>query len=140
MKSEKTILQLTAFENSGAIYIEKNKEKENKLCVAITSITKKQSPKIREQYEDDLDNARLDCCATGANGVILRDGNRNYEYTVEGLKKLKPLVKGIGAKKYTVHQRIPEDITELIGQLTEQEKTAFSGFVIPEIAEVLDNE
>jgi hypothetical protein len=131
MKTQKTYSEIINFNNAAATYSAKNPE-DNRICVSIKNV-QKQFQKIQNDFAEMIDDARLDCCATDANGIILRDGEGKYQFTIEGTKKLKPLLKKINETKFEINARIPENIKPLIAKLTDDEKTTFAGFVLPEI-------
>lgn len=137
MKIEKTYPELVRFNKIAQMYIERTSTDqygalpENKLCVAIRSIQKKQFPKISEEFNNYLDDARIDYCATDSNGVILRGEDNAYMFTKDGMRELKKKIREINEKPFTLDARIVEGIDELIAALTPEEKEVFNGIVIP---------
>lgn len=133
MKTKKTYLELIKFNAVAGVYLEKNKESENKICVALKNVIKKQVVKHFENYNEEVDILQLNNCATDEKTrVILKDEKGNRQFTVEGELKLKKESKLLLAQTVEMHQRIPEGIDDLIAKLTDEEKEYFSGIVIPE--------
>ena len=130
MKNKKTYGQLIEANIHMGGYLQKHKE-ENKICVSIKNFSK-QLQKVFEEYNDDRDTLQLNNCAVDEKTkVILKDEKGNRQFTVEGEIKLKKDLKDLLLKEVEIHSRIPEGIDELIAGLTEEEKEAFAGIVIP---------
>lgn len=128
----RSYLQLINFNNVSASYLAKNKEGENKLCSAINRFNK-QLKTIFEEYNDERDTLQLNNCVVDEKTkVILKDATGNRQFTVDGEMKLKKGLKELVKKTVECHDRIPEGIDDIISSLSDFEKEAFSGIVIPE--------
>lgn len=132
MKIQKTNQELIDFSTIADLYIKNNKGSENKLCSAITQFGK-QLRKIFEDYNDERDTFQLNNCSVDdKTKVILKDAQGARQFTVAAEIKLKGELKVLSQKVIDCHSRIPEGIDDLILTLTEIEKDAFSGIIIPE--------
>lgn len=132
MKIEKTYLELIEFHAIANRFLSKNKDNENKLVSSVRSVITKQIKNHFDTYNDELDTIQLNNCAVDdkTKVIILGDGKR--QYTIEGQLKLKAEHKTLLNQRVDIHARIAPGIDELITLLTEEEKEAFSGIVIPE--------
>lgn len=107
-----------------------------KLVVNIKNIIK-QSDKLYAGFSEEKTNILIDNCAVDdKTKAIIYDeskdaaGNtiRNYRFTKEGQKEVNKQIKELLEKEVEIHVRI----TEGDWVLTDEEKEAFNGIVIPE--------
>lgn len=140
MKTEKTYTELFDFNIVALAYLDKHKDQENKLCALLNNFVSKQLRKIFNEYNDEKDTLQLNNCAVDdKTKVILYTESTNEhgqkvrlrQFTVEAELKLKKEIKELNKQKVEVHLRTSEGIEGLIEELTEDEKEAFSGIVIP---------
>lgn len=88
---------------------EETKKQQPKIVPAVKNILK-QIDKLIPDYNDGLDNLRLDNCVVNEKTkVVLKDEKGNYKFTVEGTKSLKKAVKEFRKEKVEIHQRLIQD-------------------------------
>lgn len=134
---KKTYTQLFGINSIGGIYTKKNDD--NKISEALKKFCEKQLKKHFEEYNDKLDDLRINNCLTDCkNGAIIRDERGNRMFSVAGEIKLKSDIKKLNNETVEIHSRIVEDIDDLITQLNENEKEAFSGIIIPAVYQTND--
>ncbi len=139
---KKTYSELFIYNQVGGAYLQKNPE--NKVSAAIIKFADKQLKQIFTDYEDELDNLRLNNCLVDektravlhkerklidANGkeIIVMD----RQFSPEGEIKLKGEIKELNKVGVDVHSRILDGIDDLIKLMTDEEKEAFSEIFIP---------
>ena len=99
-----------------------------KIVPAIKNVLK-QTDKIMAEYNDELDNLRLDhCLVDEKTKAVLKDEKGNYRFSVDGTKKLKADIKKLLEEKVEIHQRIVQD-----SEVDPEEYESFIGILIPEI-------
>lgn len=134
-KTSKSYLEIIAFANSARIYLEKNAERENKLCVSLRSVLK-QTNKLLDEYNEQLNECQLDNCAVDEKTkVILKDEKGHLKFTVDGQKKVNKFQRELLEKSIDLHQRIRPEHDELLAGLTGDEREDFSDIVIPKPSE-----
>ena len=149
MKKEFSYKQLQKFDNFATSYLIKNgyysvgspggdgKEpipagftnKENtKLSANIRNIIK-QWQKCFAEYKETLDDLELDHCAVDdKTKVVLTDSKGQRMFTPEKAKLLKKAIREFSETNVVINVRITEGDWEL----TDEERDAFNGLVIPE--------
>lgn len=142
MKIEKTYLQLITYNAYARAYLSVHTE-ENKLSASINKFAK-QLQKYFDIYNDEKDTLQLNNCSVDEKGNIIYDlidsiddnGKpikiKNRKYSIEAEKKLKVEIKLLNKTKIIIHQRIADGIEEIIAGLSDMQKSAFSGIIIPE--------
>jgi hypothetical protein len=153
MKSQKSIVQIRSFVTTATAYLKKHgftkeaidangkpildfSEQEDTLVSKnLKNIIKKQCAKIFEEFEETVEDMRLDHCATDpVKLTILRDENKGYVYTPEKLKAFNKLYKTkVNTQDIDVHLRLVEAYENY--PWTEEEFEAFKGFIFPDTAE-----
>lgn len=129
-KVKKTYLDLLQANVFMTNYCEVNPE--NKLTLAIKKFGK-QLRVILEDYNDKIDTLQiLNCIVDEKTKAILKDDKNQRQFTVEGSIKLKEESKKLLKEEVEVTPVIFDGIDELILGLSEPQKEAFSGLVIPE--------
>lgn len=92
-------------------YTEKPKTKMLEACKNVL----KQTDKIFEKYNEDLELIRIEFALEDEKTkAVLYDVNGNYKYTKENLKKLNVKIKELQKTEVEVHQRLVEDIDNLL--------------------------
>ena len=137
MKTEKTYKQVIEFDIVSANYLaEKKNERDEKDKDKVTTLEKcielmqKQIRKIMPDFYEKRDLIRLEHCTKDekTRRLILSEGDKDYTFTEEGLKKVKEKIKELEQETVTIHKRIlPENNTF---KLTLLQKDAFADFVI----------
>ena len=69
----------------------------------LEKIAKKTSPHI-EEYNEKLEDIRLDNANVDANGSLLTDEKGNYKYSKEGTKKMNAEIKELLKKEFEFYQ------------------------------------
>lgn len=106
-------------------------DKKETILVANLKKVIKQGNKHFEEYASKIDDLQLDHVAIDEKTkVILKDAKGMRQFTVEGEKALKADIKKLAEQEDLV---IYPRITQGDWQLSDYEKEAFSGLVIPEI-------
>lgn len=126
----KTIREIVTFINVGSPYVEKH-PRENKLRYALKK-TLKAAGKLWDGYNEQVEDLDIEHCATDKDGVIRLDANGHKEFTKEGLKKRNAARKVLFETAVEFTPYLAKDIPE---DLTEGERDAFAGFVLPEASE-----
>lgn len=130
MKVKRSYDQLFEFNSFASRYAEKNKD--NKLTASINNVFK-QLKEPFEDYADERDTLQINnCLVDEKTKAILKHADGSRHFSQEGEKKLKKEIKELGKKEIEIHARIADGINDLIESLTDFEKDAFSGIVIPE--------
>ena len=94
----------------------------------------KQLQVIFEDYNDKVDTLQIiNCAVDPVTKVVLKDEAGKKQFTIEGTIKLKEESKILLNTLVEVTPIIADDIEDLIKDLTEDQKVAFSGIVIPQI-------
>jgi hypothetical protein len=103
---------------------------ESKFRYAITRVLKRGS-KLDSEYVEKAEDVNIDNCATDKDGVILRDDKGGFRFTKDGEKARNK------ARLELFHSTVeiePHYCGEIPDSLTEEEREAFTGFVIEEQA------
>lgn len=142
MKIKRSYLDIHELIGVSAAYKAKNSTGDNKIMEAIRKLMKQVSQKM-EEYHDAVDDLQINNCMTHVDGpkkgaIIYeettgQDGKpvRSRCFSPEGEKNLKRDIKLLLQKEVLLDSRVPEGISDLIKDLTEQEIKCFSGLVIP---------
>ena len=152
MKVEKSYKELQAFDNVATAYLIKHgffkinpetkqgdfTNKEITKLVANMKKIIKQGQELFAEYSEKVADLKIDYCSVDEKTkAILYDDvpnskggvDRNYRFTKERLKEFNKKVKELADEKVELHARITDGEWEL----TDDEKDAFSGLLIPEI-------
>ena len=131
MKIKKTYTELFELNTIGGAYIQKHPG--DKLSEGIAKFFNKQIKAFFEDYNDKLDDLQRDNCLVDntKHGAIIKDEKGGRMYSIEGEKSLKAAVKKLNEETVELNTRIVENISGLIPFLTDAEKEAFSGLLIP---------
>jgi len=138
MKVEKTYLEVIVLNKIAVNYLNKNVDEtgkpiENKMTESVRKFNAKQLVKQIDEYNDKLDDIQLSVCAVDEKTKVILKDQGQRQYTVDGQRKLKEQNKALLNTKIELHARIVEDAADLIELMTDEEKEAFSGLLIPEI-------
>lgn len=138
---KKTFKELRLFNVFSTSFLVRDKNHaETKLGYAIKSFVDKNLDKIMSEYNEALNNIRIDECHTDDSGVIVYDitkdenGNeiRHLKFTKEGLKnknkREKELLEIYDKKEYDIESCITKKVPE---NLTMNEIESFKELVIP---------
>jgi sugar-specific transcriptional regulator TrmB len=121
----KTYRDCFEFVRAANQWISKHDE-ESKFKYALTKVTKKLA-RIQEKWNECIEEANIEHCATDKEGVILRDERGQYKYTKDELIKRNKRVSTLYDSNVEIQSHfateVPEDLTEL-------EKEVFTGFVL----------
>lgn len=120
----KTYQEVIRFVNAATNYASQNHD-ENKLKYALTK-TQKSVAKVVEEYNEKLEDLRIDHCSVDEKGIILRDANGNYLFGRDGLKAL---VQGQRALN-NQNVEVQEHIAEIPENFDETYREVFTGFVL----------
>lgn len=124
---KKTNKEVIVFTNTANAIIKSDELKTKpfeKLKYALKKVTKSLKP-IIEDYQDDLEDLRIDYCSVDADGNIINDEKGNYKFSKENTKKLKKAGKELFEKEVEIKPHfveIPKDVPEELVEV-------FSGFV-----------
>lgn len=130
MKIKKTYLELMAFNKVAEDYLIVNKDAKTKLSVSIENIFKQLKP-IFEDYNEKVDELRLNNCATSKEtGILIFDERGSYTFKPEDYKKLKNEIKKLQLQEVELHARITPENDTLKGTLSELQLEVFSEIVI----------
>src|SRR5256886_1676243 len=121
----KTYKEVIQFVNAAANYITQHPE-ENKLKYALTKV-QKSATKLIEDYNERLEDLRIDHCSVDDKGIILRDANGGYVFTRDGLKALVHGQRDLIGQSVEIQEHI---VTELPEKFDENYREAFTGFVL----------
>jgi len=127
---KKTFEEIIAFVEQANIYNESIKDKQTKLSHAIKKVNGKVKEHF-EQYNEEIGDIRIDNAAADSDGVLITTEKGAFRFTKDGLKAKNKADKKLAAewdkKSFEVEAYIATDIPL---DLSEDMRTAFSGFVI----------
>jgi competence CoiA-like predicted nuclease len=126
---QKTNQEIIDFINAAALYLKKS-DKDSKFNYALKKV-QKSALKLFEQLQEKIERKRIDHCATDADGIILREADRNYRFTKDALKQLNKEVKALYEEKVEIESYFATEVPKL----TEDESEAFMDFVIKRLEE-----
>ena len=131
-----TYEKLSLFNEFASKYISENKD--DKLTYAIKKVGKRVEKIFQKEGEligEKVEDARIDNCSVDEKGNILRDDKGQLIYTKEAMKKLNTDLRKIYRDAETEREareyEIEPYIATVIPELTEEQREAFSGIVIP---------
>jgi hypothetical protein len=113
------------FLNAASLYLSTHQD-ETKLTYALNRVVKRAS-KIHGKYLERREELQIDNCVTDDKGKILRDADKGFQFTRDGLKKVNEECRRILDEEVEID---PYHATELPENLTQVERDAFMGFVI----------
>ena len=96
---KKTNKELLGFLNVANIYLQSNKNK--KSAIYITRQIKKVNEAL-EEYNDAVEDARIENCSVDEKGNIQKDSDGGYVFSREGLKKITEIGREILKKEVDV--------------------------------------
>lgn len=149
MKKQLSYKELQNFDNAATLYLIKNGYFTNAVSETETTPAKpagfttkpntKFSANLRKvinqaaqhfkEYSEAIDDLQIKYCAVDEKTkTILLDDKGNRKFTIEGHQSLKKAIKELSNEKVEINTRI----TEGDWDLTDEEKQAFNGIVIPE--------
>ena len=146
-KVEKTYKEIIAFEQASANYFVRKgfldpktnqftEKEETKAVINLKNIGK-QWKKLHEEFQEKVQELQLEhCLEDEKTKKVLRNEDKSYAFSKEGERKFSKAYKDLLKETVTIHQRL------IVGEndFNEEEKEAFSGFVIPEIQVVVESE
>jgi hypothetical protein len=127
----KTYRDLVAFLNAAQPWLLAHPE-DRKFRYALKKVTK-QGEKLWATYTEQAEDLDIEHCATGKDGVIVKDERGQVAFTKEGLRKRNAARKALFETDAGV---VPFLAAEVPPELTESEREAFAGFVLPDEREV----
>lgn len=137
MKKEKSYRELQQLDNIATAFLKRNgyfdengwtKKEPTKLVTNLKNILK-QAGKHFDSYKEKVEDLSIDhCLVDEKTKAILREANGAYKFDKEALKKFNSAIKELASTNVELHVRI----TEGEWDLTDEEKEAFSGILIPE--------
>lgn len=140
MKKLQTYKELQTFDNLATAYLKREgyfdengwtKKEPTKLVSNLKNVLK-QAGKLFEEYKEKVEDLSIDhCLVDEKTKAILREANGAYKFEKEELKKFNTAVRELANSKVDIHIRI----TEGDWDLTDDEKEAFNGIVIPETSQ-----
>lgn len=127
----KTFRECFEFIRAANQWISKHEE-ESKFKYALTKVARKLA-RVQEKWNEGIEEANIEHCATDKEGVILRDDKGQYRYTKEELIARNKVVN----KLYDTQVEFqPHFATEVPEDLTELEREVFEGFVLEAASEL----
>jgi hypothetical protein len=124
----KTIKEIIEFINAGdRFFQQQNGAQDSKFKYAFEKV-RKRAMRLIERYQEDVEDARIENCATDERGVILRGQDQQYQFTKEGLK-------AFNAKRRQLLSATPElepFYSTAPEDLDEGTREACTGFIIKE--------
>lgn len=130
-----TYKRVLDFWDQAELYLQKNKDNENKLTYAITKMigSSKERRKGRlfdalAKLEEDKQDLKIDFCSVDDKGNILKDKDGSFVFTKDNLKKLSKATRDLDKKEIAIEPYIATEYDE--STLTETEVDAFKSFVI----------
>ncbi len=131
MKIKTTYEKLFGYAVVASAYLaEKESRKDTKLGYAIITRMDPRVSSAQKRYQLASEEISIDHCATDEKGIVLKDGNGNFEFTKEGLKernkKRQELFESVEIEvEVYIATQVPDD-------LTPAEYDALEGFVLPQ--------
>jgi hypothetical protein len=131
----KTYTEIIVFLNAGQTYLIAHDKVESKLKYALKRMIKT-CTKLYETYTESVEDLRIEHCSIDATkgDVILYNANGSYAFTRDGLRAFTKATRALREQAVEVApflaQAVPDD-------LTDDERAAFAGFVLPPEAEPL---
>lgn len=126
----KTNRDLVAFLNAAQPWLVAHPE-DRKFRYALKKVTK-QAERLWATYTEQAEDLDIEHCATGKDGVILKDDRGQLSFTKEGLRKRNAARKTLFEADAGVVAFLAAEVP---AELTESEREAFAGFVLPDVAE-----
>lgn len=120
----KTYRQLIEFINAASNYLRTHPQK-SKFEYALSKVTKK-ALSAYDKYNEALEDARIENCATDAAGVILRDDRNNYKFDKKGLTAFNKVQRALAETPVTIEPHIVDEAPAL----ADSDKEIFEGLVI----------
>jgi hypothetical protein len=87
---------------------------------------------VKENFEIEANDISIDNAATDDKGVLLTDANGAFKFTKEGLKARNKQHRELLSKSVEIE---PYYVSEIPDELTDEQRQAFTGFVIRETPE-----
>lgn len=103
-------------------------EEESKFKYALTKVLRKIA-RVQEKWNEGIEEANIEHCATDKEGVILRDEKGQYRYTKEELLQRNKRVNKLYDSVPEVEVK-PHFATEIPDDLTDLDREVFEGFVL----------
>lgn len=130
MKVTRTFTELQRFNLVAGAYLKKHEAAENKLCRSIRQFVK-QLQGVFDEMNEEFETIRIDNCAVDEKTqAVLTTPEGGYQFTKDGLRAVAAANKISYKREFTLDARM---VGEVPPDLTEEEQTAFSGIVIPQL-------
>lgn len=127
----KTYRDLIAFLSAAQPWLAAHPE-DRKFRYALRKVTK-QAEKLWATYTEQTEDLDIEHCAVGKDGVILKDERGQFSFTKDGLRKRNAARKALFESAAGVVAFLATDVP---ADLSEAEREAFAGFVLPDVIEV----
>lgn len=102
MKNYKDLLELVNNLNQ-AIVNQQVKGEDTKVSQKLGKLAKKLEKHLND-YNEQVEEIRIDNASTDDKGVILKDDKGGYKFSKDGLKKLLNQIKALGEKEFNYEQ------------------------------------
>lgn len=122
---KKSFRECFEFVRTAQQWISKHEE-ESKFKYALTKVSRKIA-RVQEKWNEALEEANIEHCATDKDGVILRDEHGQYKYVKEELLKRNKRVNSLYNSEVDIE---PHFATEVPEDLTGLEQEVFEDFVL----------
>ncbi len=126
----KTYRDLVAFLNAAQPWLVAHPE-DRKFRYALKK-TVKQAERLWATYTEQAEDLDIEHAAVGKDGVLLRDERGALQFTKDGIRARNKARKLLFDAEVAV---VPFLATDVPAELTEPEREAFAGFVLPDAAE-----
>lgn len=120
-----TYRQINEFIAAASVYLKAHPEP-SKLEYALKKMLKR-SGAVMEDYNEKLEDLRIDNCIENDKGVIARDERGNYQFSKDGLKTLLKAHRELADKPVSLEVYIATALPE---NLSEADRENFAGFVV----------
>lgn len=121
-----TMREIVTFLNTAGPWLKEN-QKDSKLRYGIKKVLK-QCQALYASYLEQLEDLDIEHCSVGKDDVILKDERGQLVFTKDGLRKRNAARKQLFEAPVTVTPHLVQVVPE---GLTEAEREAFQGFVLP---------
>jgi hypothetical protein len=125
-----TYRDLVAFLNAAQPWLVAHPE-DRKFRYALRKMVK-QAERLWASYTEQSEDLDIEHCAVDKDGVIRKDERGQVAFTKEGLRKRNAARKALFEADAGV---VPFLATDVPAELTEAEREAFAGFVLPDVLE-----
>lgn len=129
----RTYTEIFTFTNVAVSYLKRHEkdQDESKLRYALKKLVKA-GQKVFEDYQEQVEDLRIEHCSEDERGNIQRDAQQNYTFTKDKLRQLTKAIRVLAEKSVEFKPYLVEVAPV---DLTDAERDAFAGFVLAERAD-----